>query len=119
MAKSLERYFQFMSGAAEAKPSGKLWYPAADVFETEDGWMVRVELAGVSIEDIEIKINGNQLYLAGCRKDKSCSGGVTYQQMEITYSHFEKTLEFPASIDGAHIEPNFDNGILNIHLKKA
>jgi HSP20 family molecular chaperone IbpA len=39
--------------------------------------------------------------------------------MEITYSRFEKTLNFPASIEGAHIEHNFDNGLLIIHLKKG
>jgi HSP20 family molecular chaperone IbpA len=38
--------------------------------------------------------------------------------MEITYSRFEKTLKFPASIDGAMIEHNFENGLLLIHLRK-
>lgn len=119
MAKSINRYFQFLANSREAKPSGKLWYPAADVYETQDGWLVKVELAGVSAEDIQLDIQGNQLYLAGCRKDRTCAVGVTYQQMEITYSHFEKTLKFPASIEGARIEHNFENGLLLIHLKKA
>jgi len=96
-----------------------LWLPAADVFQTADGWLVKVELAGVSAEDIEIDIQGKSLYVAGCRKDKSCAVGMSYHQMEITYSRFEKTLEFPASIDGAKIEHNFENGLLIIHLKKA
>jgi HSP20 family molecular chaperone IbpA len=39
--------------------------------------------------------------------------------MEITYSSFEKTLRFPASIDGASIEHNFDNGLLIIRLHKS
>jgi HSP20 family protein len=78
-----------------------------------------VELAGVSAEDIEIDIQGNVLYIAGCRKDKSCAGGISYHQMEITYSTFEKTLNFPASIDGATVEHNFDNGLLIIRLRKA
>jgi HSP20 family molecular chaperone IbpA len=39
--------------------------------------------------------------------------------MEITYSRFEKTLKFPASIEGASIEHNFDNGLLLIHLWKG
>ncbi|NNE68106.1 MAG: Hsp20/alpha crystallin family protein [Pyrinomonadaceae bacterium] len=119
MAKSINRYFQFLANSNDAKPSGKLWYPAADVYETQDGWLVKVELAGVSAEDVHLEIQGNQLYIAGCRRDRSCAAGVTYQQMEITYSHFEKTLEFPASIEGARVEHNFDNGLLIIHLKKA
>ena len=119
MAKSINSHFQFLSNSKEAKPSGRLWYPAADVYETPDGWLVKVELAGVSPEDIHIDIQGNQLYLAGCRKDRTSAVGVTYQQMEITYSHFEKTLEFSSSIEGARIEHNFENGLLLIHLQKA
>jgi HSP20 family molecular chaperone IbpA len=38
--------------------------------------------------------------------------------MEITYSRFEKTLRFPASIEGATIENNFENGLLLIRLHK-
>jgi HSP20 family protein len=77
---------------------------------------VKVELAGVSVEDIEIDIQGNVLYIAGARKDRSCAVGMSFHQMEITYSRFEKTLQFPAPIEGARIEHNFDNGILIIRL---
>ena len=119
MAKSINRYFQFLASSKEVRPSGRLWYPSADVYQTPDGWLVKVELAGVSAEDIEIDIQGNLLYIAGTRRDKTCAVGVSYHQMEITYSRFEKTLRFPASIDGARIEHNFDNGLLLISLRKA
>jgi HSP20 family protein len=119
MAKSTNRYFQFLGSSKKAQPSGRLWYPAADVYQTHDGWVVKVELAGVSVEDVEIDIQGNALYIAGCRKDRSCAAGVSYQQMEITYSSFEKTLRFPAPIDGATLDHMFENGLLIIHLKKA
>ncbi|MEZ5306043.1 MAG: Hsp20/alpha crystallin family protein [Pyrinomonadaceae bacterium] len=119
MAKSINRYFQFVSSAKEAKPSGRLWYPAADVYETEEGWMVKVELAGVSAEDVELEIMGNVLSISGCRKDRTCSQGMSYQQMEITYSQFQKDLTFPASIEGARVEHNFQDGLLIIFLRKA
>lgn len=118
MAKSFNRHFQFLGSSKDVR-SGRLWYPAADVYATEYGWLVKVELAGVSAEDIEIDVQGTQLYIAGCRRDRSCAVGMTYHQMEITYSRFEKTLDFPASIQGAVVEHNFDNGLLIIHLKKG
>ena len=118
MAKSINRYFQFVGSSKDVR-SGRLWYPAADVYQTPDGWLVKVELAGVSAEDIEIEIQGNVLSIIGTRRDKSCAAGVSYQQMEITYSRFEKILKFPASIEGASIEHNFDNGLLIINLWKG
>jgi HSP20 family protein len=117
MAKSINRHFQFVGSAKDVK-SGQLWFPAADVYQTPDGWVVKVELAGVSPEDIKIQIQENILYLAGSRKDKSCATGVSYQQMEISYTNFEKTLKFPSPIDGASVEHNFENGLLIIHLHK-
>jgi len=119
MAKSINRHFQFLGSSKDVRSSGKLWYPAADVFQTPDGWLVKVELAGVSAEDLEIEIQGNILSIIGTRRDKSCAAGVSYHQMEITYSRFEKVLKFPASIEGASVEHNFDNGLLIINLWKV
>ena len=119
MAESINRYFHFLTASHGKRPSGKLWYPAADVYRSAEGWVVKIELAGVSTEDLEIEIQGDTLYIAGIRRDTTCSHNVSYHQMEITYSRFEKTLRFPASIDGARIEHNFDNGLLIIRLRKA
>ncbi|MEZ5346638.1 MAG: Hsp20/alpha crystallin family protein [Pyrinomonadaceae bacterium] len=116
MAKSINRYFQFLGSSKDAQPSGRLWYPSADVYQTPDGWLVKVELAGVSAEDIQIEIQGNVLYVAGCRKDKTCAVGLSYQQMEITYSHFEKSLSFPSSIEKAKLAHNYEDGLLMIYL---
>jgi len=118
MAKSTNRLFQFVGTSKDVR-SGQLWYPAADVYQTPEGWVVKVELAGVSAEEIVIDIQGNVLYISGCRKDRSCTTGATYQQMEITYSNFEKTLRFPAPIDGATVEHEFENGLLIINLRKG
>jgi hypothetical protein len=62
------------------------------------------------------RIEGRTLYVAGTRRDRTCTKDSSYHQMEITYSRFEKTLSFPASIEGASIEHNFDNGLLIIRL---
>src|SRR5664279_3736484 len=117
MAKSTNRYFQFTGTSKKAQVSGRLWYPAADVYQTPDGWVVKVELAGVLPDEIEIEIKGNELCIAGCRKDRSCVDGISYQQMEITYSNFEKTLRFPSPIEGVTIEHVFENGLLIITLR--
>jgi HSP20 family protein len=118
MAKSFNRHFHFL-GSSKKVQSGQLWYPAADVFQTPDGWLVKVELAGVSVEDVEIDIQGNVLSIVGARKDRSCAVGFSFHQMEITYSRFEKTLQFPAQIEGARLEHNFEDGILMIRLWKS
>jgi HSP20 family protein len=119
MAKSTNRIFQFTGSSKKAQVSDPLWYPAADVYQTPDGWVIKVELAGVAADEIKIEIKGDSLFIAGCRKDRSCAAGVSYQQMEITYSNFEKTLRFPAPLEGAVVEYEVENGLLIIQLKKG
>jgi HSP20 family molecular chaperone IbpA len=59
------------------------------------------------------------LTIAGCRKDRSCAAGMSYEQMEITYSSFEKVLKFPTTIEGVKIEHEFENGLLILRLRTA
>ncbi len=42
---------------------------------------------------------------------------ISYHQLEITYSRFEKTLRFPCPIEGARIETNYENGLLLLRLR--
>ena len=117
MAESVERYFRLMPVGRRARPTTRLWCPAADVYRTRDGWIVKVDLAGVAAEDLEITIDGATLLIAGCRRDSFYGEGVTYHQLEITYSRFEKTLRFPCSIEGARLARDYRDGLLILHLR--
>jgi HSP20 family protein len=117
MAESVERYFRLMSGMRRAQMGGRMWCPAADVYRTQDGWIVKVDLAGVSSDELEITIDGAKLHVAGCRRDTFYGEGVSYQQLEITYSRFEKVLSFPCSIEGATLLRDYRDGLLILHLR--
>lgn len=101
-------------------PSGRLWNPAADVYHSSAGWIVKVDLAGVCMDEMEIEIHGSLLTIRGCRKDTHIREGFTYQQMEITYSRFEKSIQFPAPIEGASIRRDYSDGflIIDVHRDK-
>src|SRR6267142_6564165 len=92
------------------RPSGRLWNPAADVYRSRDGWIVKVDLAGIYSDDLEIVIDESYLRIRGCRRDTFVQEGFTYQQMEITYSRFEKTIQFPCSIEEASLEHDYRDG---------
>ena len=99
------------------RPGGRMWYPSADVYRTRDGWVVKVELAGVHAEQVEVTIEGATLKLSGSRRDGSCSETLYCHQMEITYSHFEKTIRFPCPIEGATLRMDYRDGLLLLYLR--
>ena len=117
MARSIEQYFRLLPVGGAQRPSERHWTPAADVYRTRDGWLVKVDLAGVSPDEIEIAVAGRVLSVAGIRRDAHCSETISYQQIEITYSRFEKTLRFPCEIEGARVERAYRDGLLIIRLR--
>jgi len=116
--KSLERYFRLVQGGREKRPSGRLWCPAADVYRTVDGWIVKVDLAGIEPADIQITLDGALLRISGSRRDGTCGEGVSHYQLEITYSRFEKMIQFPRSIEHATLERDYHDGLLILRLRE-
>ncbi len=115
--RNTNREFSVMPMAHRVKPSGRLWNPAADVYRSPDGWVVKVDLAGVCSDDLEISISGALLSIRGCRRDSVYREGFSYHQMEITYSRFEKVIQFPTPIEGATVVQDYSDGFLIIKLR--
>ena len=115
---SLDRYFRLIRDDRHRRPSGRLWCPAADVYRSKEGWIVKVDLAGVQPHDVEVIIDGDLLRISGSRRDGICGEGVSHYQLEITYSRFEKMIRFPRSIEHASIERDYHDGLLILHLRQ-
>ena len=118
MAKSVNRYFSLLGQHRSVSASGRLWNPAADVYRTVDGWIVKVDLAGVAESDLEIVIDENTLRISGVRRDTFCEAeDVFCQQMEITYSRFEKIISFPNPMNRATLLRDYRDGLLILQLQ--
>jgi HSP20 family protein len=115
---SLDRYFRLIRDDRHRRPSGRLWCPAADVYRTKEGWIVKVDLAGVKPTDVDVIIDGDLLRISGSRRDGTCGEGVSHYQLEITYSRFEKMIKFPRSIEHASIERDYRDGLLILRLRE-
>jgi len=115
---SLERYFRMIRDDRHSRPSGRLWCPAADVYRTKEGWIVKVDLAGIKPADIEVTIDGPILRISGSRRDGTCGEGISHYQLEITYSRFEKMIQFPRSIEHASIDRDYRDGLLILRLRE-
>lgn len=111
------REFSLLSAVQRVRPSGRLWNPSADVYRSADGWIVKVDVAGVCADELEIEIRESLLSIRGCRRDTLYREGFVYHQMEITYSRFEKTIQFPATIEGASVAHDYTDGFLIINVR--
>ena len=117
MARSIERYLRMMPKASGLRCSENFWYPAADVYKAQGGWVVKLELAGVAPDELEVEISGDTLRVSGVRRDEAVTETVSYHQLEITYSRFEKTIRFPCPVEGALVERRYKDGLLVLYLR--
>jgi HSP20 family protein len=99
------------AGAAEAT-----WQPPADVYRTPRGWLVKLDLAGVRPEDVEVSAAGCHLTVRGARRDWCVEEACSHYQMEISYSRFERTLELPCDLDRARVSAEHRHGMLLIRI---
>ena len=116
--RNTNRDFSLVRMDRRVVPSGRLWNPDADVYRVAEGWVVKVDLAGICHDELEIELEGSLLTIRGCRRDSHYREGFVYQQMEITYSRFEKLIQFPAPVEGASIRRDYRDGFLIIDVRR-
>jgi HSP20 family protein len=98
------------------------WSPNTDIFEGPEGLIVRVELAGVPADAVELLIDENLLVIRGVRRDPhraETASGFRFRQMEMDFGPFERILQLPFAVDGSAASASMQNGILSIRLPRA
>ena len=91
--------------------------PAASVVEESDGYLLEVEMPGVTKDGLEISTEGNELTITGRRSLPTIDGTILHQ--ESRRENFRRTFEIDPSIDVNKINARIDQGLLTVVLPKA
>jgi HSP20 family protein len=90
--------------------------PAADFFETAHGLVLRLELAGVSPEDVSLTLTGHELVVRGRRRPPAPEGIRRFVHLEMAFGIFERSFTLPIPVDPQRVEARYVDGILEVHL---
>jgi HSP20 family protein len=93
------------------------WVPTADVFARGEDLVIRIELAGVDREDIEVTLNDNVLTVSGERSRDLGEEEVSFYVSERYYGVFRRSMTLPSGIDESRISADFDNGLMAITVR--
>ena len=93
--------------------------PAIDVVEEQDNFLVKVDLPGLSKDDVSVTIQDNFLTIKGERKYDAEKKDSNYYHRERVYGSFTRTIELPAHVDAGKIQATFRNGVLHVTLPKT
>ena len=109
----------FVTRSAQSAREGSTkahWVPNTDVYATDNGLVVKVELAGMRSEHLEITVEGNRLRISGNRPDGCRASKCSFLVMEINYGPFESVLELPPGYDLSQAKAAYLNGFLRIDV---
>ena len=93
------------------------WVPAADVSETDDAYVVEIELPGVKREDIDIEVIGNELTVTGEVKEREKVGLLRSRTRRI--GEFEYRVRLPNDVDAEKIDASLTEGVLTVRVPKS
>jgi HSP20 family protein len=94
------------------------WMPAMDLIETQDAFVLRADLPGLSQDDVEIEFQDNVLTLSGERKADREDHGEGYYRIERATGSFSRSLTLPEGVNPEAVQATFDRGVLEVKIPK-
>lgn len=107
-------------GLSTAPLDGQDWAPRMDVAEQTDGYLIRVEIPGVTPEDIEVSILKPTLTIKGTKRaPENVTEGGRIVRRECRFGSFCRKAEFDSPVDENSVSANFKDGVLFVRVSKA
>lgn len=94
-----------------------IWQPPTDLFETQDDYVVRVEVAGMRHAEFLVSLEKRNLVVRGVRQLKH--QGRAFYRMEISSGEFISMVDLPGPVESDQIEAEYEDGFLTIRLPKS
>jgi len=105
---------RLMSDQATTRP----WAPAVDILETENDLVLKADIPGVDLKDVDIQLENGTLTLKGERKFESEEKRKGFHRMERSYGSFVRYFTVPDTVDSEHVQAEYHNGVLTVTLPK-
>lgn len=117
MNRLFNTFFDMPEG--DRPPGGqRRWIPAMDLMETQDEFVLRADLPGVSEGDVDITLQDNVLTISGQREARHEAKAEGYYRVERGSGSFSRSLTLPEGVNGEQIHADFDRGVLEVHIPK-
>jgi HSP20 family protein len=99
-------------------PTVRRWIPAMDLVETDEHFVLKADLPGLSEEDVALEVEENVLTISGERKAEHEDKREGFVRVERSYGSFRRSLTLPEGIDPEAVSASFENGVLEVRIPK-
>jgi HSP20 family protein len=114
----MNRLFGRTYGGDVGETTRGAWTPSLDVYETQEKFVITMELPGVSLDDVDISVEDSTLVVRGERKFYREQDEDSFLRIERRFGEFTRSLTLPSTADPEGIQASFDQGVLMIEVPK-
>ena len=97
---------------------GRVWRPALDVVDTEDAFLVRATLPGLTPEDIEVSVEDDVLTIKAEHSEEREESDEHFLLRERRSGSYRRTVRLPVGVDGENVSAEIKDGVLTLTLPK-
>ena len=113
------RWFGESSEKDKTERKSAIWAPSVDIKETEKEVIVRADLPGIRMEDIDVSVDDDQLVIKGERKFEKEEKDKDYIRVERSYGSFYRSFDVGVPIKADEVKASYSDGVLDITVPKA
>ena len=95
------------------------WQPRADIVETEEAFIIEMDLPGVESDDVDVQVHRNVLVIRGKREAQPDEKTTQVHLQERIEGQFTRIFEFEQELDEEQIERSWRNGVLTLVVAKV
>ena len=117
----MNRLFNTLFDAPASGDGGhtlRRWIPAMDLVETDEDFVLRADLPGLSEGDVNIELEDNVLTVSGERKAEHEENKEGYYRVERASGTFSRSLTLPEGVNPEAVKASFENGVLEVRVPK-
>lgn len=119
LRREMDRLFEsFLPGRSEEAAENAMWAPRADLAETDDAFVVSMDLPGIRPEEVDVTFEDGTLKISGERSTQQKHEGRQFHRIERQYGRFFRTFRFGHNADAESIRAEYNDGILTISVGK-
>src|SRR5436190_21184823 len=118
MNRLFNTFFEAPAPTANSGQSMRRWLPAMDLVETEDHFVLRADLPGLSENDVNIELEDSVLTISGERKAEHEERKEGYYRVERASGSFSRSLTLPEGINPQSVRASLDRGVLEVRIQK-
>ena len=115
----INRLFENLTDLGTEGGGGGTWIPNADILETEETLILRVELPGVPMDKLSVSVLGGHVVLRGEKVSPEAPAGVNFHVAERSFGPFRRTIHLGVPVNTRQARAVLNNGLLRICFPKV